>query len=107
MVLTVGMAVDANIVIYERIREELRAGKSVKGSVEAGFKNAFSAILDGHVTCMAAGYILYQYGSGPIKGFAVMLLIGAVTDLFTQVWVTRLFFAFYVGRRRQVSTLSI
>jgi preprotein translocase subunit SecD len=107
IVLTVGMAVDANIIIYERIREELRTGKSVKGAVDAGFGHAFSAILDGQLTTAAAGYVLYQYGSGPIKGFAVMLLIGIFTTLFTGVWCSRLFFEYYVGRRRQAATISI
>jgi len=107
IVLTVGMAVDANVIIYERIREELRAGKSVKGAVDAGYHRGFAAILDGHVTTACAGYVLYQYGSGPIKGFAVMLLIGIVTDLFTQVWVARLFFDYYLGRRRKANTISI
>ncbi|HWM86913.1 MAG TPA: protein translocase subunit SecD [Kofleriaceae bacterium] len=107
VVLTIGMAVDANIIIYERIRDELRTGKSVKGAVDAGFHRAFSAILDGQLTTAAAGYVLYHYGSGPIKGFAVMLLIGIFTTLFTQVWCARLFFDYYVGRRRQATTISI
>jgi preprotein translocase subunit SecD len=107
LVLTIGMAVDANIIIYERIREELRVGKSVKGAVDAGYNRGFSAIFDGHVTTLCAGYVLYQYGSGPIKGFAVMLMIGIFTTLFTQVWCARLFFTYYVGRRRQATTLSI
>jgi preprotein translocase subunit SecD len=107
LVLTTGMAVDANIVIYERIREELRAGKSVKGAVDAGYHRGFAAIFDAHVTTLCAGYVLYQYGSGPIKGFAVMLIIGIFTTLFTQVWCARLFFNYYVGRRRQATTISI
>ena len=107
VVLTIGMAVDANIIIYERIRDELRTGKSVKGAVDAGFHRAFSAILDGQLTTAAAGYVLYQYGSGPLKGFSVMLLIGIFTTLFTQVWCARLFFDYYVGRRRQATTISI
>jgi len=107
VVLTVGMAVDANIIIYERIRDELRTGKSVKGAVDAGFHRAFSAIFDGQITTACAGYVLYQFGSGPIKGFAVMLLIGIATTLFTQVWAARLFFDYYVGRRRQATTISI
>jgi preprotein translocase subunit SecD len=107
LVLTIGMAVDANIIIFERVRDELRAGKSIKGAVDAGFHRAFSAILDGHITTACAGYVLYQYGSGPIKGFSVMLLIGIATTLFTQVWCSRLFFDYYVGRRRQATTISI
>ncbi len=107
LVLTVGMAVDANIIIYERIREELRSGKSVKGSVDAGFSRGFAAILDGQLTTGIAGYILYQYGSGPIKGFAVMLMIGIICTLFSATWVTRLFFEHYVGKGRKAPTISI
>jgi preprotein translocase subunit SecD len=106
-VLTVGMAVDANIIIYERIREELRAGKSIRGSVEAGFGRAFSAILDGQLTTAVAGYVLLQYGSGPIRGFAVMLIIGIVTTLFTTTWCTRLFFEYYLGKGRKMTQISI
>jgi preprotein translocase subunit SecD len=106
-VLTVGMAVDANIIIYERIREELRAGKSIRGAVDAGFSRAFSAILDGQLTTAVAGYVLLQYGSGPIRGFAVMLIIGIVTTLFTTTWCTRLLFDHYLGRGRKVTELAI
>ena len=106
LVLTVGMAVDANIIIYERIREELRTGKSVKGAVDAGFSRGFGAILDGQLTTAAAGWVLYQYGSGPIKGFAVMLLIGIISTLFTATWCTRLFFDIYLGKGRK-SAISI
>lgn len=107
LVLTVGMAVDANIIIYERIREELRTGKSVKGAVDAGFSRGFSAILDGQLTTGVAAYVLYQFGSGPIRGFAVMLLIGIVCTLFTATWCTRLFFEYYVGRGRKAPVLAI
>ena len=107
LVLTVGMAVDANIIIYERIREELRAGKSVRGAVDAGFGRAFSAILDGQLTTGIAGYILMTYGSGPIKGFAVMLIIGIICTLFTATWCSRLFFEHYVGRGRKAAQISI
>jgi len=106
IVLTVGMAVDANIIIYERIREELRAGKSVRGAVDAGFARGLAAIIDGNLTTGVAAYVLYQYGSGPIKGFAVMLLIGIVCTLFTATWCTRLFFEYYVGRGKS-RTLAI
>jgi preprotein translocase subunit SecD len=102
LVLTVGMGVDGNIIIYERIRDELRLGKSVRGAVDAGFLRGFAAILDGHVTIACAGWVLYQYGSGPIRGFAVMLLIGIATTLFTATWCTRLFLDHYVNRRRAV-----
>lgn len=107
IVLTVGMAVDGNIIIYERIREELRLGKSVRGAVDAGFSRGFSAILDGQLTTAAAGYVLLQYGSGPIRGFAVMLLIGIACTLFTATWCTRLFFEYYVGRGKKNPVLAI
>ncbi|WP_428265933.1 protein translocase subunit SecD [Haliangium sp.] len=107
IVLTVGMAVDANIIIYERVREELRAGKSIRGAVDAGFKHGFSAILDGQLTTAVAGYVLLQYGSGPIRGFAVMLIIGIACTLFTATWCTRLFFEYYVGKGRKASKIAI
>ncbi|RMH39398.1 MAG: protein translocase subunit SecD, partial [Deltaproteobacteria bacterium] len=102
LVLTVGMAVDANIIVYERIRDELRAGKSVRGAVDAGFDRAFTAILDGQLTTAAAGYVLYNYGSGPIQGFATMLLIGIFCTLFTAYWCTRRFFEIYISRRKVI-----
>ena len=106
VVLTVGMAVDANIIIYERIREELRAGKSARGAVEAGFGRAFWTVFDAHVTALVAGIVLYSYGTGPIRGFAVTLMIGVVANLFTSVWLSRAMFDYIVGRR-QAATLSI
>jgi preprotein translocase subunit SecD len=106
VVLTVGMAVDANIIIYERIREELRAGKSPRGAVEAGFGRAFWTVFDAHVTNLVAGIVLYSYGTGPIRGFAVTLMIGIVCNLFTSVWLSRSMFDFVVGRRK-AATLSI
>ncbi len=106
VVLTVGMAVDANIIIYERIREELRAGKSARGAVEAGFARAFWTVFDAHVTNLVAGIVLYSYGTGPIRGFAVTLMIGIVANLFTSVWLSRSMFDFLVNRR-QAATLSI
>lgn len=104
--LTVGMAVDANVLINERIRDELRLGKSPRAAVEIGYDRAFTAVLDGHVTSLLSGLILMQYGTGPIKGFAVTLIIGIVTSLFTGVLVTRLMFDFAV-RHRKVKTLSL
>ena len=84
IVLSIGMEVDGNILIYERIREELLLGKSVRGAVDVGFSRAFSAILDGQLTTAAAGWVLLNYGSGPIKGFAVMLLVGVFTTFSTR-----------------------
>jgi preprotein translocase subunit SecD len=108
IVLSVGMEVDGNILIYERIRDELLLGKSVRGAVDLGFARAFSAILDGQLTTAAAGWVLLQYGSGPIKGFAVMLLVGVFTTLSTNIWVTRIFFDWYISRKKgQLATISI
>lgn len=107
LVLTVGMAVDANILIYERIRDELLLGKSVRGAVDIGFSRAFTAILDGHSTTAVAGVVLLQFGSGPIKGFAVMLLVGICTTLFTNVWASRLFFDWYLAGKADAKTISI
>ena len=108
LVLTVGMAVDANIIIYERIREELRLGKSVRTAVDAGFARAFWTVFDAHVTNFVAGVVLYSYGSGPIRGFAVTLLVGIITNLFTSYWVSHWMFDAVVGRRGAAkATLSI
>jgi preprotein translocase subunit SecD len=108
LVLTVGMAVDANIIIYERIREELRAGKTARTAVEAGFSRAFWTVFDAHVTNFTAGVVLYSYGSGPIRGFAVTLLVGIASNLFTSVWMSRWMFELVLGRRGTVkTTLSI
>ena len=108
LVLTIGMAVDANIIIYERIREELRLGKSVRTAVDGGFSRAFWTVFDAHVTNFVAGVVLYSYGSGPIRGFAVTLLVGIVTNLFTSYWLSHWMFDAVVGRRGSArATLSI
>jgi preprotein translocase subunit SecD len=108
LVLTIGMAVDANIIIYERIREELRMGKSVRTAVDGGFSRAFWTVFDAHVTNFVAGVVLYSYGSGPIRGFAVTLLVGIVTNLFTSYWLSHWMFDGVVGRRGSArATLSI
>lgn len=108
VVLSVGMTVDGNILIYERIRDELNLGKSVRGAIDVGFSRAFSAILDGQLTTAAAGWVLLQYGSGPIKGFAVMLLVGVFTTLLVNTWVTRIFFDWIISRKKGTATsLSI
>jgi preprotein translocase subunit SecD len=108
LVLTIGMAVDANIIIYERIREELRLGKSPRTAVDAGFSRAFWTVFDAHVTNFVAGVVLYSYGSGPIRGFAVTLLIGIATNLLTSIWISRWMFDLVVGRRGAApATLSI
>ena len=103
------IAVDSNVVIYERIREELRSGKRLHGAVEAGFQKAFRTILDANVTNAAAAVVLLMYGTGPIKGFAVSMLIGIVTTLFTAVFVCKVVFDYYLARQeaRGLETLSI
>ena len=104
--LTIGMAVDANVIIYERIKEEFANGKSVQASVTAGYEKAMSAIVDGNITTAIAGVVMLQYGSGPIKGFAVTLLIGLAATLYAAVSVTRLYFE-YLTERGRVTSLSI
>ncbi|MCW5834712.1 MAG: protein translocase subunit SecD [Labilithrix sp.] len=106
LALTVGMAVDANVLINERIREELRAGRSIRAAVDAGYDKAFSAIVDGHVTIFISGLILAQYGTGPVKGFAITLIIGIIASLFTSVFCTRLVFEYWV-RGAKVKRLSV
>jgi SecD/SecF fusion protein len=98
IVLTMGMAVDANVLIYERIREELRAGKGVKLAIADGYKRAYSAIIDSNVTTILTGIVLYLFGTGPIKGFATTLVIGILTSLFTAIFITRLIYEFLLKR---------
>jgi protein-export membrane protein SecD len=100
IVLTIGMAVDANVLIYERIREEVRQGKSPISAIEAGYKRALGTILDANITTFIAAVILFQMGSGPVRGFAVTLAIGIVTSVFTAFTVTRLMVSVWIRRRR-------
>jgi len=92
VILTMGMSVDSNVLIYERIREELSSGKPMRTSIEIGYKKAFSAILDSHVTSILTGIILYQFGTGPIQGFALTLIIGLIANLFSAIVITRIVF---------------
>ena len=98
MVLTLGMAVDANVLIYERTKEEMRSGKNINAAVAAGYSNAFSAIFDSNVTTILTGIILYNFGTGPIKGFATTLIIGIVCSFFTAVWLTRIAYEHFLNR---------
>jgi preprotein translocase subunit SecD len=98
--LTMGMAVDANVLIYERIREEVRGGRSLISSLQAGFERAFGTILDSHVTTAVAGFLMFWLGSGPVKGFAVTLILGVVTSLFSAILVTRLLIVTWVRRAK-------
>jgi preprotein translocase subunit SecD len=100
IVLTVGMAVDANVLINERIREELRAGRTVRSAIEAGYQNALPAILDSNVTTFLSGVILFQFGTGPIKGFAVTLCVGILTTVITAVYLTRTYYDFRISARK-------
>ncbi|MFQ5897894.1 MAG: protein translocase subunit SecD [Candidatus Methylomirabilia bacterium] len=107
IVLTIGIAVDTNILIFERIREELRSGKTVRAAIDSGFARAFRTVLDTHVTVLVSALVLYIFGTGPVKGFAVTLAIGILASLFTAVFFTRLVFnLMYMGHRR-LPSLSI
>jgi SecD/SecF fusion protein len=106
IVLTTGMAVDANVIIYERIREELRAGKADKLAIHDGYKHAFSAIIDSHVTSILTGIVLYTFGTGPIRGFATTLVIGNLLSLFTAFFLSRLMFDWLIKRKSHI-TFSI
>jgi preprotein translocase subunit SecD len=106
IVLTIGMAVDANVLIFERIKEELRMGKTVRAAIEAGYAKAFSAILDSNVTTLIAAVFLFQFGTGPVKGFAVTLTIGLIASMFTAIFVTRLIFDYFVWSKK-IQTLSV
>ena len=106
IILTLGMAVDANVLIFERVREELRVGKSPRAAVDAGFDRAFSAILDANVTTIVAALVLFQFGTGPVKGFAVTLTIGIAVSMFTAIFVSRAVFE-TIFRLRRVTVLSI
>jgi preprotein translocase subunit SecD len=100
IVLTMGMAVDANVLIFERIREETRLGRSMLSAIDAGYQRAFSAILDSNLTTLIAAILLFEFGTGPVRGFAVTLAIGLMTSMFTAIMVTRFIIAAYVGLRR-------
>lgn len=103
IVLTIGMSVDANVLIYERIREELRQGKGLRLAVADGYKNAYSAIIDANVTTILTGVILYYFGSGPIQGFATTLIIGIITSLFSAIFITRIVFERMLDTKKDVA----
>jgi preprotein translocase subunit SecD len=100
IVLTIGMAVDANVLINERIREEIRAGRAPRSAIESGYQNALPAILDSNVTTFLSGVILFQFGTGPIKGFAVTLCIGILTTVLTAVYLTKIYYEYWIMKRR-------
>ena len=106
LILTIGMAVDANVIIFERIREELALGKTVNAAIESGYERAFITILDANVTTLISAFVLAWIGSGPIKGFAVTLSAGIVCSMFTAIFVTRSVFMFF-SERKSLKSLSI
>ncbi|MBO4263475.1 MAG: protein translocase subunit SecDF [Bacteroidales bacterium] len=103
LVLTLGMAVDANVIIYERIKEEIKAGKGLGKAVTDGYRNAYSAIIDGQVTTLLTGLVLFFFGSGPIKGFATTLIIGIITSVLTSIFITRLIIDDRINRGKNIS----
>ena len=106
IVLTIGMAVDANVLIFERIKEEQRTGKTVRAAIEAGYSKAFLTIVDANITTLIAALVLFQFGTGQVKGFAVTLTIGVITSMFTAIFVTRTIFEAWLENRK-IEKLSI
>ena len=106
LILTIGMSVDANVLIFERMREELAKGKTLRATIQAGYDRAFSAILDSNVTTLITALVLWQFGTGPIKGFATTLSIGIIVSMFTALVCTRVVYDL-VTSRRHVTTLSV
>ncbi|HET7373492.1 MAG TPA: protein translocase subunit SecD, partial [Gemmatimonadaceae bacterium] len=106
-VLSIGIAVDANVLIFERIREELARGKTVRTSIDEGFRHAMPAIVDSNVSTILTAAVLYQYGTGPVKGFAVTLIAGIAASLVTSIFVVRTFYLLWLNRSRGAQTLSI
>ena len=103
LVLTMGMAVDANVIIYERVKEEIKAGKALRLAISDGYKNAYSAILDGQITTLLTGIILYFFGSGSVKGFAAVLVIGIITSVLTSIFIPRLIFERRLAKNKAIS----
>jgi len=106
-VLTMGIGVDSNVLIFERIKEELEAGRGVRASINAGFSRVFWTLVDTHVAALISCAFLFQFGTGPIRGFAVTLFIGLISNLFTSIFVSKALFEVEFARRQQVTTLSI
>ena len=103
IVLTMGMAVDSNVIIFERIKEELRAGKGISAAIKDGFSNAYSAIIDGNLTTIITGIVLYVFGNGPVQGFATTLIIGIITSLFCSIFITRMLIEWVVAKKGSIS----
>jgi len=103
IVLTLGMAVDANVIIFERVKEEIRTGKGIRLAISDGYKNAYSAIIDGNVTTLLTGVVLYIFGSGPVQGFATTLIIGILSSLFSAIFISRLIFTWMLNRNKHIA----
>jgi len=106
LILTMGMAIDANVLIFERIREELRLGRTPWNALEAGYEKALATILDSNITTLIAGVVLFQFGTGPVKGFAVSLSIGIISSIFTAVFVSKTIFMTLYGNK-EIKKLSV
>jgi len=106
-VLTMGVGVDSNVLIFERIKEELDNNRAVRAALNAGFSRVFLTLLDTHISALIAAAFLFQFGTGPIRGFALTLTIGLVANLFTSTFVSKTLFELVLGRRQQVAALSI
>jgi preprotein translocase subunit SecD len=106
-VLSIGIAVDANVLIFERIREELNHGKTVRTAIDEGFRHAMPAIIDSNVSTILTAAVLYQYGTGPVQGFAVTLIAGIFASLVSCIFVVRTFYLLWLNRSRGAQTLSI
>ena len=107
IVLTIGMAVDANVLIFERIREEFRLGRSVISAIDAGYSRAMATIVDSNLTTLIAAVILFSFGTGPIKGFAVTLGIGIITSFFTAIMITRILVVLWLNKNRSSKTIPV
>jgi preprotein translocase subunit SecD len=107
VILTIGMGVDSNVLVFERIREELRHGKSASSAVDAGFDKAFVTIIDTHVTTVVSAFFLFLFGTGPIRGFAVSLTIGLIANIFTAIFVSRTIFQYHLTKMDRQAELSI
>jgi preprotein translocase subunit SecD len=106
VVLTIGMAVDANVLVFERIREEVRSGRTPISAIDAGYSRAITTIIDANLTTLIAALILFYFGSGPVRGFAITLSIGIITSMFTAIMLTRLFVVGWI-RNRRITELPI
>jgi preprotein translocase subunit SecD len=107
VILTIGMGVDSNVLVFERVREELRNGKSAASAVDAGFDKAFLTIIDTHVTTVVSAFFLFLFGTGPIKGFAISLTIGLIANVFTAIYVSKTIFQYHLGKMDRQGELSI